>query len=458
MTDTVKSAAKKGGMWGKAKAMAEKAPPSRNRYVDFLRALSILAVVVGHWLVAAPYMKDGAVEGGHLLGIIPWTQWLTWGFQVMPLFFLVGGYSNGISWAANLRDRDKGGGTYSHWYSGRVRRLINPVMPLFLIWTFIAMFGTMMGIERSIVKMATQLALVPVWFLSVYLMVSAVVPYTYAAWKRWGMASFWALVAGAVIVDILSIHFGIKYINFANFAFVWLAIHQLGYAWGDGYFKPPVKAFLWGLGGLTALGLLVGFGPYPVAMIGVPGTNLSNSMPPTLALLALGITQAGFALAIEPQMRRALDNINLWTGVVLINGMIMSIYLWHLTAFVLVMVAAWLAGGIGLHAMPGTSEWWLTRPIWFALYIVTLLPLVAIFARYEQSADRRGIPPREDVPHWRLITGLVLTCLGLAMTAAISIASPEGVTGVRLWVVALPFVGAALIGFGPVRGVIKRVG
>ena len=36
------------------------------------------------------------------------------------------------------------------------------------------------------------------------------------------------------------------------------------------------------------------------------------------------------------------------------------------------------------------------------------------------------------------------------MTAAISIASPEGVTGVRLWVVALPFVGAGLVGFGPV--------
>ncbi|WP_282098454.1 hypothetical protein [Qipengyuania vesicularis] len=36
------------------------------------------------------------------------------------------------------------------------------------------------------------------------------------------------------------------------------------------------------------------------------------------------------------------------------------------------------------------------------------------------------------------------------MTAAISIASPDGVTGVRLWVVALLFVGAALVGFGPV--------
>ena len=66
-------------LWTRAAGMAAKAPPERNRYVDFLRALSIMAVVVGHWLVAAPFIKDGAVEGGHLLGILPWTQWLTKG-------------------------------------------------------------------------------------------------------------------------------------------------------------------------------------------------------------------------------------------------------------------------------------------------------------------------------------------------------------------------------------------
>ena len=50
-----------------------------------------------------------------------------------------------------------------------------------------------------------------------------------------------------------------------------------------------------------------------------------------------------------------------------------------------------------------------------------------------------------------LILGLVLISAGLAATAAISIASPAGVTGVRLWVVALPFIGAAVAQFGPVH-------
>ena len=436
-------------LWSRARAMAEQAPPERNRYVDFLRAFSILAVVIGHWLVAAPYIRDGAVEGGHLLGILPWTQWLTWGFQVMPLFFLVGGFSNFASWSASQRKGD----SYSQWFSSRLQRLINPVLPLFLVWTLFAAFGTAAGVERSIVAMAAQLALIPVWFLSVYLMVSAVVPWTYALWRRMGMGSVALFVAGAIAVDVATIGFGVPYANFLNFAFVWLAVHQLGYAWNEGQFARPGTALGFGIGGLIALGLLVGIGPYPVAMIGVPGEPLSNSMPPTLALLALGIGQTGIALALETAARRMLENIRLWTATVLINGMIMTVYLWHLTAFVFIMVAAWLLGGVGLTVEPGSGAWWLVRPIWFALYIAAMLPLVMLFARYERAGKTAGT----HIPHWRLIIGVLLISAGLAATAVFSIASPLGVTGVRLWIVALPFIGAAMVRFGPVYDLPKRL-
>jgi hypothetical protein len=132
--------------------------------------------------------------------------------------------------------------------------------------------------------------------------------------------------------------------------------------------------------------------------------------------------------------------------------MIMTIYLWHLTAFVLVLVAAWLLDGVGLGVMPGTSAWWLGRPLWFALYIVTLLPLIMVFVRFETGATRGGATSGQN---WRLIIGLLLICAGLGLTAGISIASPLGVTGVRLWVVALPFIGAALVGFGPVAALFR---
>jgi hypothetical protein len=260
-------------------------------------------------------------------------------------------------------------------------------------------------------------------------------------------------VAGAVAVDGLSIGLGIPAVNWLNFLFVWLAIHQLGYAWQEGRFRQPL---VWGLVSLAVLAALVRFGPYPVAMIGVPGTDLSNSMPPTLALLALGNMQIGLALALEPAMRRLLDRAWLWTATVLVNGMIMTVYLWHLTAFVLVMVAAWLIGGVGLDVAPGSSDWWLARPVWFALYIAVTLPLIAIFSPFERMGSAAGKGGPRQVPHWRLILGLALICLGLTLTAAISIASPEGVTGLRIWVVALPFVGAGLVGFGPAYTLARR--
>ncbi|MAW89798.1 MAG: hypothetical protein CL575_05460 [Altererythrobacter sp.] len=431
-------------MWNKAKSLAEQAPPERNRYVDFLRALSILAVVVGHWLVAAPYIgSDGEVVGGHLLGILPWTQWLTWGFQVMPIFFLVGGYSNGVSWSSTRAKN----GHYSDWFASRIQRLINPVFPVLLAWGLFAFLATQAGMDRATVRMAVELALVPVWFLAVYLLVTALAPFTWRLWEKLGFTSVAVFVAAAVLVDVLTFARDVPYVNFLNFIFVWVGIHQFGYAWQQGRIGQGRTLALF-LGGLAVLIGITVYGPYPIAMIGVPGAEITNSMPPTLALLALGVSQTGLVLALEPWGRKLLDNLTLWTATVLMNGMIMTVYLWHLTAYVLVMVAAWLGGGIGLRMAPGSTEWWWTRPVWFALYIAVLLPLIALFARYERGmgATKRDTP----VPHLRLVIGMIAICIGLAMTAAISIASPEGVTGVRLWVVALPFVGAALVGFGPV--------
>lgn len=443
-------------MWDKARELAQMAPPERNRWVDFFRALSILAVVIGHWLVAAPYIDaTGEIRGGHLLAILPWTQWLTWGFQVMPIFFLVGGYSNGVSWRAQLRKAEQGQtGIYRDWFASRVQRLITPVFPVLLLWAAIALGMTQAGMDREQVRMATQLALVPVWFLAVYLLVTALTPITHAAWRRIGFRSFFLLMAAAIFIDWLAIFKGVAYVNFLNFLFVWVGIHQLGYAWLDGAFRGTGHRLFWFVASLAVLVLLTVFGPYPIAMIGVPGAQMTNSMPPTIALLALGMTQTGLVLLLEPWGRRMLENLTLWTATVLMNGMIMTVYLWHLTAFVLVMIAAWLLGGIGLGIYPGTAEWWWTRPVWFALYIIALLPMIAIFARHVRSfGPVRG---GRTVPRLRVALGVLLICIGLAMTAAISIASPEGITGVRLWVVAFPFLGAAPLGFGPLYGLFAR--
>ena len=136
-TETADKRPGRPGAWRRAADLARATPESRNRYVDFLRALSIAAVVIGHWLIAAPHLLEGELVAGHMLGIQPWTRWLTWGFQVMPIFFLVGGYSNAASWAAAQRS----GLGYSAWLTARLRRLIGPVLPLLALWSAIAVGG-----------------------------------------------------------------------------------------------------------------------------------------------------------------------------------------------------------------------------------------------------------------------------------------------------------------------------
>lgn len=445
-------------MWNKARELAQQTPAVRNRWVDFLRAVSILAVVFGHWLMAGLYVDAGGeLRRGDLLSVASWTHWLTWGFQVMPVFFLVGGYSNSVSWEVITRKAAPGQvGVYRDWLANRVQRLITPTFPVVLLWAALAVVLTQVGLPREQIRMATEAALIPVWFLAVYLLVTAFTPLAYRAWARFGWLSFAVFIPAAMLTDWLTFTMEVRYVNFTNFLWVFLAIHQLGFAWRAGRFDNRLFALAWFALGLGVLIAITVYGFYPVSMVSAPG-GFSNSLPPTLALFALGMVQVGLVLALEPAGRKLLDNVTVWTATVLMNGMIMTIYLWHLTAFVLVMTVAWLAfGGVGLDSVPGTADWWLSRPLWLGIYIMALMPLIVIFARHERSFG--PIRGGRTVPRLRAVFGVVAICAGLGATAGLTIASPDSISGIRWWVVALPLVGAALMGFGPVYRPRNRTG
>ena len=431
----------KHGVWSRAAALATATPESRNRYVDFLRALSIFAVVIGHWLVAAPYVIDGDLNlTGNMLQSRPWTQWLTWLFQVMPVFFMVGGYSNGISWRSALRD----GRSYGEWLSGRLQRLVGPILPLLTVWALLAVAGRQLGVAADLVKTGSQMALVPVWFLAVYVGVVVLVPFTFAAWHRYGLWSFWALFAAVVLNDVMFLT-GTPAVGWFNYAFIWLAVHQLGYAWLDGRLGGTSKTLVWGASALALLLALVRFGPYPLSMVSVPGEDISNSLPPKFPMLLLGIAQCGLLLALERPARRWLANLKPWTTAVLVNGMIMTVFLWHLTAAMLVISIAVVLGGVGLSIDPGSGTWWLLRPVWLSVYITVLLVLTVVFLRFERSGKV------QSVAAWRQVVGATLVCGGLSLLALMGIGG-EGKLVLNIWVVLMPFVGAALAGVNPMRG------
>ena len=294
------------------------------------------------------------------------------------------------------------------------------------------------GVRPEVIRLGSQFALIPTWFLAVYVMVAVVSPGTHALWRRFGMTSFWGLALGAVIVDALGIGGGLREIRWANYAFVWLAVHQIGYMWRDGRLASPARALPWALGGLAVLIFLVAVASYPVSMISVPGEEASNSRPPTVALVALGALHAGLVLAVEDRARRWLRRPRLWTASVLVNGTIMTLYLWHVTVLVLAVGLAYWLGGIGLGLSPNSSAWWATRPLWIALLLAALLPFVAAFGRFERLARVRSESPP---PAWQSVAGAIAVCMGLTALALGGIGG-AGPFGVRLGILTITFAGA----------------
>jgi len=428
-------------IWPQALEMAAQTPDERNRYVDFLRAVSILVVVTGHWLIAALHYQDGTLTPGDLLAIRPGTQWLTWVFQVMPIFFIVGGYANAVSLEAAHR-REIG---YAGWLVTRLSRLVSPLLVLLLAWAALAAILHYSGVSGDVLRFASRASLIPIWFLAIYIMVVVLAPATYLAWKRWGFVSFWAFAIVGALVDIAFFSAKQQWLGWTNYFWVWLAVHHLGYAWRDGRMGSPARLLIYSALGLSILVLLVNKGPYPFAMAGSPDAGLSNTLPPKITLLALGVFQFGLLLSVETPMRRLLSGLKLWAATVLINSMIMTLYLWHLTVMVIIVALFYLAGGLGLGLKPGSSEWWMSRPVWIAVLYAGLLPVTFLFAPFE----RRSRPPDAPVPTaTQLISGALLICVGVALLALFGIGRPP-LPGLDFAAFAMVLVGSGFCGLLP---------
>lgn len=397
-------------IWSVASNMAAKTPPERNRYVDFLRAVSILFVVIGHWLIATAWYVDGQLTPGHLLKTHPQYQWLTWLFQVMPIFFIVGGYSNAVS----LESADRKGQGYADWLAARLHRLVTPLLLLIITWGLVAGVMKLMDVRPEVIVFTSQAALIPTWFLSIYITLVLLAPVAYKFWCKYGFGSFWILAAMAAVVDALFFGADVRWPGWSNYFWVWLAVHQLGFAWRDGRMGSVGKLLVYSLLGFTALYSLVRWGPYPLAMVGSPDEGVSNTLPPKITLLALGVFQFGLLLSLEGPMRRTLSSLRLWTATVLINSMIMTIYLWHITIMVVLGSVLYLTGGFGFGIEPGTNEWWLTRPVWIVVLAVLLVPVALPLS----ALERRGRNPETPVPSaTRQVAGAILVCLGIALLA-----------------------------------------
>ncbi len=403
-------------IWDQTLELAANTPAERNRYVDFLRAFSILFVISGHWLITGAFVDPQTGNYAPLLAleIVPWTHWLTWIFQVMPVFFMVGGYANAVS----LASAETRGIGYGEWLAGRLHRLLRPTLLLVLVWALVAILLFAFGRSAESIQFITRAALLPTWFLAIYTMIVILAPPSHAAWRRWGYGSLLAYLGMAAACDLAFFGFDWQLPGWSNYFWVWLAMHHLGFAWRDGRQGSPARLLSIAALALAALLLVVIWGPYPVAMAGSPGEGPSNSLPPKATLAALGLVQFGVLLALEQPMRRLLGNLRLWSVTVLINSMIMTVYLWHMSVLLLLLGASWLAGGFGLGFEPGGAGWWWLRIPWLAVPALLLLPVALALSPLERMSRQAKAP----IPSlWRQLPGAALVGLGISFTALFGI-------------------------------------
>ncbi|MFF3581661.1 acyltransferase family protein [Streptomyces mirabilis] len=417
-------------MASSAHALAAATPASRDKYVDLLRVASLGTVVLGHWLMAAVSVRgDGRAEVGNLLAVEPRLQLLTWALQVMPVFFFVGGFSHALSYRSlrrkagehgekgeNGENGENGGGAlYSVFLRARLQRLLRPTVVFIGVWGALALALQLAGREGGLLDVSLRLVAQPLWFIGIYLAMVAFTPPLLRLHERYGWGAFGGLVAAAGLVDGLRFGFGVPYVEFLNFAFVWLAVHQLGFLRADGKLRRP---YLLAGAGLAGVVLLVAYGPYPLSMVGMPGEKISNMAPPTFALLCHGLWLVGGVESLRGPARRWLRRPRVWRAVVAANGVSMTAFLWHLTAM-LGVYGALLALGVRLPE-PATGAWWAQVPVRVVVAGAVTALLVTVFRRFEQPSavvlGESGVSPASARPAAALgVTLCLFGVLGLSM-------------------------------------------
>lgn len=401
--------------------LAGATPASRDRYVDFLRAASIAVVVVGHWTIAVIEWENGVIRSTSAVGRAPGLWLATWMFQVMPVFFFVGGYANLVA----LRSARRRGRTPVEFVRSRVRRLLVPSAALLAVWAVVQvalhLSGTgtptgprMAGVSllRGVRPPGQTIPFGPLWFLAVYLVVVCISPLTVALHERFRWWVVGLFGAGAVAADLLAFVGGWSGVRYANVVFVLLLPHQLGHFYGDGSVDRWSRPALAAMAGIGLAGLVVltnpwlfdaldgegearwdwfpGIGHYPRSMLGTDGEAISNAYPPTLCYLLVGLWLIGLVLLARPWVSRWLQRPRPWRGTIAGNAFIMTLFLWHMTAYLVAILLLWPLG-FGQETEP-TARWWAERVVWIAVPGVLLAGLVALFGRFETQGRRSGAP------------------------------------------------------------------
>ncbi len=397
----------------------------RDLTLDLARVVCVLMVVTIHLLfVGVGPDADGGLSVSRPLEELPWFWTATWVGQIMPLFFVVGGFATATSLRSLRRrepDPDRADRMFVHT---RMQRLIRPALPLFIVLAAALGVATAIGVDPRLLEAVATGIGSPLWFLCAYLLCQFTAPTLLRLHERAPRATVIALLACVVAVDIARFLWadaprdqaGVGIGGYLNLLFVWALVHQIGFWYADGWFA---RRRAWQLIAIAAVAWaslvpLTAFLPYSLDM-------LSNLNPPTIPLVALGIGQAALLQLLKPPLT-ALMRTRAARGVVYVIGSrLMTIYVWHLP---LIIVLA----GIGLllpgaSPVPGSAEWWATRPLVLVVLLAALIGLSVPLRRFEQPVavtEPASRPVLALTAMLAVVPTFFITVFGLDLASAVA--------------------------------------
>ncbi|MGO2029095.1 acyltransferase family protein [Brevibacterium aurantiacum] len=363
--------------------------PHRDGAIDLIRFGCLVVVVILHSLMASAVLgTDGdVVPTVALSGTVGFTI-ASWFYQIMPLFFFIGGYAAISGW----RRTQATGGTWADYIRARLRRLVIPVAVLIGVAGIGLSIASELGVPTGLLAEASTRIGQPLWFLAVYVGLTSLVPLAVDFHERAPRRSI-AVLAGAVIaVDTVVALTGLTGLGYLNFLFVWPLIQQLGFFYADAIHKPVRVGLAWTtmVLALASLGVLVGLGVYSPDM-------LVNLNPPTGALVLLGVAQMSILRLSHARLNEIVAGgrtgrerareyrARIWQRIISWgNTYGIQVYLWHMPIVITLIGIL----GFGANLVAGASFgdgvplagillpeiesawWWLTRLSWLLTVMV----------------------------------------------------------------------------------------
>lgn len=371
-----------------ARASARDGAPARARTgvardasVDAIRVALLVVVFALHAMMFGVGVgPDGPVLENALEGQA-WFGPVSWVVQIMPLFFIVGGFSSYHHW---LSMRAKGA-TASDYVRARITRLVRPAIALVAVVATGLVVLAIAGLPEDLVATAGFRIGQPLWFLGVYLLTSALVPVMVRAHERARRLTPSLLLAAVIAVDGTRLATGIDALGLLNLALVWLLVQQLGFHLADGGIDRLRPRALWSMAAaaVALLAALTVAGPYPVDMF-------ENLNPPTVTLVVLGVAQLALFQLARPRIRAWVERTDASGPISSVGERAMTVYLWHMPVLVALAGLSLAANAMAGFPLPDplSAEWWATRPLWLTSGAAVVVAVTLVFARFERGGRR----------------------------------------------------------------------